>query len=190
MRRCCVGDLGYLYFLGGLEEAGCWKGVLSCILFTGLVISSVTGMDDALRWTVLLVRSLERVREDVIQHQCVCRYIRVPLHIPDGIGTPQLLCAFPKNHSLWRQEESCNPATLMQFTLGLTLSKALCFYWKGMTILERILFFPCNSVVSLLGVFLYHSFLMSSFPFFTLVTRKHMLCQKWACRFTQLPDHY
>lgn len=96
MRRCCVGDLGYLYFLGGLAEAGCWTGVLGCILFTGLVISSVTGMDDALRWTVLLVGSWKRVREDVIRQRCVHRYIWVPLHIRDGIGTLQLLCAFPK----------------------------------------------------------------------------------------------
>lgn len=51
MRRCCIGDLGYLCFHRRLEEAGCWEGVLDCI-YTGLIIGSVTGMDDALRGTL------------------------------------------------------------------------------------------------------------------------------------------
>lgn len=41
-------------------------------MYTGLIISSVTRMDDALRGTVL-VSSWERVREGVIRQWCVHR---------------------------------------------------------------------------------------------------------------------
>lgn len=73
MRKCCIGNLGYLCFHRKLEEAGCWEGVLGHILYTGLIVNSVTGMDDALRRTVLLVSGWESVREGVIRQQCVRR---------------------------------------------------------------------------------------------------------------------
>lgn len=37
MRGYCAGDLGCWYCCGKLEEAGCWEGVVGCILYPGLI---------------------------------------------------------------------------------------------------------------------------------------------------------